>query len=96
MCTDINTQQVLKATTELLQDIEGELYFRTPHSAKLAEIRHMILWLQGGEPIASYTSTTKAQEVEWPSEVDGLWDKSTTSPFDEVQFKDDLFKDNKK
>ncbi len=66
MSINLKIQKVLKETEELLQDIECELHFRLPHSKKLADIRNMVLWLKGGDPIAAYDFSHQEQDLEWP------------------------------
>lgn len=59
----LNIQKVLKETEELLQNIESELIFRLPDSKKLADIRNMVIWLKGGEPIPAYNWSTQVIEA---------------------------------
>ncbi len=69
MSINLKIQKLLKETENLLQDIECELHFRLPHSKKLADIRNMVLWLKGGDPIAAYDFSLQEQELEWPEAV---------------------------
>ena len=63
MSINLKTQKLLKETEDLIQDIECELHFRLPHSKKLADIRNMVLWLKGGDPITTYDFSLQEQEL---------------------------------
>lgn len=59
MNIDIQITQALQEAQMLLQDIESELHFLQPHFNKNEDIRNMVLWLKGGEPIAKYKPIDK-------------------------------------
>ncbi len=61
MSVNLKIQKVLKETEVLLQDIECELHFRLPHSKKSADIRNMVLWLKGVDPIATFDFSFQEQ-----------------------------------
>lgn len=82
MSSEINTQKTFKATQELLQDIESELHFLSPHSAKIVEIRNMIHCLKSGNAIEHPQCSEKTQEMNWPNDIDEACNEMKTENFD--------------